>query len=856
MKLFISYSHKDQAMIQDFITAMSPMKGDGKPLSDIWYDRNITAGDDFWDRINEHLDGKDVICLFISPDYLASRSCKEEMRRALSRRKNENTLVIPVILRPCSWLDESEELSQILAVPTDGTPVSKFNDKDDAWQDVYYHLKKAITLHKKIKELEISKIHQDFLNSATVFAKSHPQKNTLFLEDIFVYPFLNKIKKDSERSLVQAKNLIKDFQPLDKVVIIGEDQSGKTSLLKRFFLDLRKQNFIPLYLDGGTDLQGNFQNKLEKVFSDQYQSDLILENIPKERIVILIDNFHKIKRPSKYADQFASYGFILVIDDIFALDTIKNVPLSQIARYQIRQLAPSQRSALIEKWLEASDAPLNDTTKNNENLEQLDNAVREVETSIGKVFGKKIMPSYPYFILMVLAVREDTDRPLDENVSSQGHCYQALIVAFLKNKKVSNSNLDAYLNFLTEFAFRIYLKNGAELTALEFDKFIGDYKKEFNVDNIKGMLTTLDAANIMSKTSLGNYGFNSPYIYYFFAGKYFAQAWDDARDPNHSTAIQETLKIFNNLHKTSNAYIAVFIAHHTKNREMIEHLIKVANAIYSNISPASFNRECLSVFAQVEPDIKNPVLPQHHNPKENRLAVLNFQDRQELADENYENTLIEDDEEDEIGDNFTRELRQSLKTVEVLGSILKNRSGSLRNEQLERLFTVAMDINLRLSSNFLELVQQIANSPEAMKLLANDVKDSCPSLSEDEVSVRTRKLFWGLNFSFLFSIIKKTAFSLGSSEIAKIAKKVCEERNTPASYMLKHTIIMWFKKNIDIQELQRMDKAIDNETARKAMRWLISDYCQMHIINYRDQERLKALGLKRALFLPSPDKEK
>lgn len=856
MKLFISYSHKDQTMIQDFITAMSPMKGEGKLLSDIWYDRNITAGDDFWDCINEHLDGRDVICLFISPDYLASKSCKEEMHRALSRRKSENILVVPIILRPCSWLDESEDLSKILAVPTDGTPVSKFNDKDDAWQDVYNQLKTAITLHKKIKELKISQIHQDFLNSATVFTKSHPQKNTLFLEDIFIYPFLNKIKKDSERSLVQSKTLIEEFHALDKFVIIGEDQSGKTSLLKQFFLDLRKQNFIPLYLDGGVDLQGNFQNRLEKVFSNQYVSDLLLENIPKERIVLLVDNFHKVNRPSKYADLFASYGFILVIDDIFALDTVKNVPISQIARYQIRQLAPSQRSALIEKWLEASDAPLNDIAKNNENLERLDNAVHEVETSIGKVFGKKIMPSYPYFILMVLAVREDTDRPLDENVSSQGHCYQALIVAFLKNKKVSNSNLDAYLNFLTEFAHRIYLKNGSDLTALEFEEFIDDYKKVFNVDNIKVMITTLDAANIMSKTSLGNYGFNSPYIYYYFAGKYFAQAWDDAGDPDHIAAIQEALKVFNNLHKTSNAYIAVFIAHHTKNREMIDNLIKIANGIYYNSIPASFNRDCLSVFATVEPAIKNPELPQNQNPKENRLAVLNLQDRQEFADKNYATSPIEDEEDDEISDNFTRELRQSLKTVEVLGSILKNRSGSLRNEQLESLFTVAMDINLRLSSNFLEIVQQIANSPEAMKLLANDVKESYPSLPDDEITTRTWKLFWGMNFSFLFSIIKKTAFSLGSSEIAKIAKKVCDERNTPASYMLKHTIIMWFKKNIDIQELQRMDKAIDNETARKAMRWLISDYCQMHIINYRDQERLKALGLKRALFLPTPDKEK
>ena len=143
MKLFISYSHADGIYIERFIKQLAPITGADKLITDVWYDRNITAGDDFWDRINQHLDNRDIICLFISPDYIASKSCLEELKRTLVRRREGDVLVIPIVLRPCPWLDVDESLKKILAAPTDGKPVSKFDNEDDAWMDVYTQVKKS-----------------------------------------------------------------------------------------------------------------------------------------------------------------------------------------------------------------------------------------------------------------------------------------------------------------------------------------------------------------------------------------------------------------------------------------------------------------------------------------------------------------------------------------------------------------------------------------------------------------------------------------------------------------------------------------------------------------------------------------
>lgn len=413
--------------------------------------------------------------------------------------------------------------------------------------------------------------------------------------------------------------------------------------------------------------------------------------------------------------------------------------------------------------------------------------------------------------------------------------------------------MDSYINFLVEFAIKIYDNHGQALTSLQFEDFVKEYKDNYNLtDSLPAMLEKLETSNIMHKTTFGNYEFTYPYIYYYFAGKFFAQSWEDEGDPNHGKAVEEIDKILVNLHKTSNAYIAVFIAHHTKNTALINKMTKVANDIYSKFEPATLDKECLKVFSGIEQQIATPSLPAVNTPSENRRKDLEHKDRIEI--EAYKQKPS--DEDDETDNEFALELRRSIKTVEVLGSIIKNRAGSLRNDQLERLFEDAMDVQLRHVSNFLELVKSITESEEGTKFLEERIKEAHPEVNEDELPTRANMLFWAMNFCFIFSVIKKTAFSLGSASVVRVAKSVCERRNTPASFLLKHTILMWFKKNVVIDELQKMDKILDNRTAKNAMLWLISDYCRVHVIDYKDASKLQSLGIKKQVLLPSPEKEK
>lgn len=91
LKLFISYSHPDEHFVQDFLRHTTMLEELGL-IQERWYDRNITAGDDFWNRIDEHLADRDIVCCFISSHYIGSKACRKELEKALELRNKREWL--------------------------------------------------------------------------------------------------------------------------------------------------------------------------------------------------------------------------------------------------------------------------------------------------------------------------------------------------------------------------------------------------------------------------------------------------------------------------------------------------------------------------------------------------------------------------------------------------------------------------------------------------------------------------------------------------------------------------------------------------------------------------------------------
>lgn len=582
MKIFISYSHEDEKHIEDFIKHIAPLKTNG--LIEEWYDRRIEAGKDFQNTIDNNLVNADIICLFVSASFLASNACMKEKKEALILKDQNGIRVIPIILSPSGWLEDFE-LKELLAIPTDGKPITDFNDKNSAWQNVFKWLKTVIQSEIYLKSIKISDSFNKFLDNTDLLQKSHSEKDIVKLEDIFIYPDVSvydDLKEYQKKESLEI--IIKKISHLKRILIAGEDQSGKTAISKTIFKALKSKGYVPVYLsEKSTQYLGNIDLKIDKALNEQYV-DIDKNKIELKFIVPIIDDFHYAKHKEKHLEHLSKYDInIIIVDDIFGLNIKREALIASFNHFKINQFTPSLRYELIKNWTDLTDKK-NGPIKDNDYYQALDKRIEVIEQALGKVIGKGIMPSYPFFILSIISTYDTFDKPLDKEITSQGYYYQALIYFYLRKQGVKNEHFDTYLNFLTEFSFELFSQKKLEISQGEYDTFIESYLSKYNFPVKKDeLLNNLTVTQILLIDSFNNYSFCYQYIYYFFIAKYLAENIEQEKD--------SVFRIIENLHKNENAYIAIFISHHSNNEQILDEILLNSMLLFDKYKPATL--DCL-----------------------------------------------------------------------------------------------------------------------------------------------------------------------------------------------------------------------------------------------------------------------
>jgi len=836
LKLFISYSHSDETDIEQFKKHITPLKDKG--LIEEWYDRKILPGKDFQDDIDNNLEDADIICLFISTNFLSSTACKREKKNALDLKKKKGILVVPIIISPCGWLDD-DDLSKLLALPTDGQPVSNFPNKDNGWFDVYQGIKRIIEKESIFKQLKIRKeFEQNFLQSTDMLAKAHSQKERVILDDIFVYPELDEYTDLYEYKKINSRELLDNILDYPKIVIVGETLSGKTTLCKVIFNVLREKNFVPVYIcdKKEKEFKGRIDNMIFRSYQEQYEGVDISE-INKEKIVPIIDDFHFAKNKEKHLEYLANNfsHCILIVDDIFSLNIKDQKLFTSFSYFRIKEFKPSLRYELVEKWRLLTDK----TSINvNNNYKEIDKTVKLVDSTLGKIIGKGVMPSYPFYILSTMSIYDTYYVPLDQEITSQGHCYQALIYFYLIKQGVKNEEIDIYYNFLTEFAFYLFREKKYELSFDEFESFMEKYLDDYN-QPIKQEILLNNLCQVIFVDSFNNYSFCYPYLYYFFVAKYLVENFEDDRIQ------REIEKIMNNLHVDENAYIAIFIVHHSKNTKILEEIELNTLVLFDKYKPATLTTDEVKLFDQQADIIFKACLPVNNTPEKERRELMEFKDATEQLKENAEQSNLDNDDVLEI------ELRRTIKTIEVIGCIINNRAGSLQKKKLEELFEEAIKTHLRLLSSFFEYIENRQHQKDIVDFISGRLQKIIEEKKEKlrsrkELEYLSRIIFWNLNFIVVYGVINKIIHSLGSDKLTEIINTVCNNINTPAAFIIKHGIFMWYNKNLQIRDIKkRIEEKDFSKIARGIIEHMVCDYCALHGINYKDRQKVeKLLGIR------------
>jgi hypothetical protein len=198
INIFCSYSHKDQAFLDELRLHLTPLQRQG--LINLWNDSDITPGGQWEDEINNQLRKAQIILLLISPDFMASDYCYSvELKQSIERHQRREVRVIPIILRPTHW--EVEPLRKLLALPKNAEPITLWENRDAAFLDVVQGISRAIN------ELAMQSPMRPFVNPEQPRIRREPFPRSQIEDDLLAEdkPILSPIRPIRRASLLNSQ---------------------------------------------------------------------------------------------------------------------------------------------------------------------------------------------------------------------------------------------------------------------------------------------------------------------------------------------------------------------------------------------------------------------------------------------------------------------------------------------------------------------------------------------------------------------------------------------------------------------------------------------------------------------------
>jgi hypothetical protein len=108
-----------------------------------WHRRDIHAGQEWAEVVDQRLNTAQIILLLISPDFIASPYCYGvEMMQALKRHQSGEACVIPILLRPVFY--EGAPFERLALLPANGKAITSWTHRDEAFTDVVRGLKRIL----------------------------------------------------------------------------------------------------------------------------------------------------------------------------------------------------------------------------------------------------------------------------------------------------------------------------------------------------------------------------------------------------------------------------------------------------------------------------------------------------------------------------------------------------------------------------------------------------------------------------------------------------------------------------------------------------------------------------------------
>lgn len=690
----------------------------------------------------------------------------------------------------------------------------------------------------------------DYLHDAGA-AFTHPKLQVVKLRDIFVYPNVEDLSDGKSPEQIPGDRLLDYVVRNSKVLFIGQDRSGRTALAKMLYIALHQRRQVPLLLSGSSIRQAGaeaFQQLIDTEVTVQYGADLqerYRQLSPAFRVLI-IDDFNKTTLNRKGRNALLDLAIkifdrvILFADTLFQVRELgqkdsERAMLFEFRRCQIKPFGHARRSQVIERWYRlGQEYTLEDETV----IASVDRAERVINT----VLGRNLLPPYPIFVLTVLQSLE-SHTSLNTAAGSYGYIYELLITAALTRVKGSTT-LDTKYSYIATLAHHLFTN---DKSAISDDDLPGLNEKFYSTYRIRiaqhEMMRELQQSLVLLRVGDG-YRFRYKYLYYYFVAKYLQ---DNLSDSGDGPGIRETLRtLTRQLHNEDSANILIFFIYLTKDPDVIREMLANAKRIFQEYEACDMESH-VRFIAQAA--IEEPRLEYYETDvAENRLKYRARLDEAEaLQDkpdgENREGEVdVKVNLEQKLLDDLLN-VNTAVKTVQIMGQILRNFPGSLRGDVKLEIARESYLLEFRALRVILKILAQ--GLPDFTDAFISFEKEEAQKRDDrvpvDEIALRERADQFGywIAIAILYSGVKWLASSVGSDQLRETYKEIMAEQSSPAFSLVDIAIKLDHFKPIPQGEIFALFKKLrGNTVGLTLLRRLVLDYLYLYPTDYDDRQRL------------------
>lgn len=616
----------------------------------------------------------------------------------------------------------------------------------------------------------------------------HPAKPSLTLSDIYVFPNLKQleIKKNSEfsySSLIEGRDLLKTIGSKRRVLLFGRQQAGKTTLSKVLFKDFYNKNLTPVLLSGDEITQthlkvGKLEDLVEERFKRQYQNPLLpdFQQLDRDKTILIIDDFDHGRLNSKgrlklLETLVSRYEKVIVLgDDVLKLEELVagkegSDVLATFDHYEIIQFGHLLRSKLIAQWYSLGSEFVSDP-------QELAKRIHNAEQLITTMLGKNYLPSYPVFVLSLIQAHDSSVRP-NSNAGTYGSLYEVLITQALATKSAVG-NLDLKVAYLSELAFWMFSNQRKRLSDEEWELFHGLYCKKYRIRPSRDSLKKEFAAHGLFDLRDECYGFRHPASYYYFVARYLRD------NLSHQPTRDLVVGLLEKLHKEEHASIWLFLTHLSKDPFLIDAILAHAKRIYTEFAPAEFGKDVEFIKTMVD-SVEKIILADkgYHEGKEDRLRKLDS--APVLPEPVTESTDGEEETNEAL--KMIAKMNLALRTLEVLGQLVKNFPGSLVGNDKYALVSECYALGLRTISMLFDVFQQDVEG--FVDLVVDRVIDRHPEVADREELKKkmSQFMFWMIE-SASFGMLKRISQAVGHSQLVETYREVKDDSCTNAAALI------------------------------------------------------------------------